>query len=528
MRKINKIITLALLFILVLSCFSATACSKTGTKEGELRITYFNGGFGDKWLKTVADDFVAAKAAEGVKISYKLEPKGSGLSDDIKTYLTSDRNLSDVYMTQSISWKGYVFNGGKLADLTSVYESEVERLDGTKIKVKDFLLDEVERQAYVRPVRGNTQVPEIPFMMPWSLLETSIIYNEDILKATPKSGTNGNWTEPPATMVELAAFCNDINAESAKNSNAYGKKVAPFAWGYGGINHFESVIDVIWAQQQGVYESRISGEGSYYDFWNCESPDVWKQTGIQNAIDEWRKIIVNEGSGTWKNSIDYVATTSFEKAALAFADKEAAMVLSGSFFENEQIKLLDANGDGKSDINIKMMSIPYSTNNLKNDDGSDANINLCNLSDMMLVPEQALNKELAKEFLAFMCNERYLLDFTKETGCVRPFKYDPVELTKEDQTVQWSDFFMSCYNMRENADYNIFHYPVKAAQNGTVSDYYIYKSPELFMTGVTVLHDLPKLTGAQLMVTGLNGDGRGSVYTEAFKDWNAWKSDLGL
>ena len=255
---------------------------------------------------------------------------------------------------------------------------------------------------------------------------------------------------------------------------------------------------------------------------------MWKQTGIQTAIDEWRNIIVNDQTKTWKNSIDNVATTTFQESALAFCNQEAAMVLNGTFFEHEQSKLFDMDGDGERDFTFKLMSVPYSTNNLKMGDGSDANINLCNLSDMMIVPEQAVNKELAKEFLAFMCNERYLLAFTKETGCVRPFKYDPVALTADDSSVVWSDFFMSCYNVRTNADYNIFRSPVKAAQNDTVSDYAIYKNPTLFISGVAVLQNLPIMTGAQLMVTGQNGNGVGSVSYEAAKKWKLWKEDLGL
>ena len=59
---------------------------------------------------------------------------------------------------------------------------------------------------------------------------------------------------------------------------------------------------------------------------------------------------------------------------------------------------LDQNNDGKADFNYKMMYVPLSEGALKNEDGTNSMINYCSVNDMMFVPAEAMNVELAKEF----------------------------------------------------------------------------------------------------------------------------------
>lgn len=518
MKGFKKVLTCALAAVLSATALFATSCGKTdeGKKDSaNLLVTFYEGGFGRKWLENVANDFEAKKAKEGVNVKVTLSGQGSDIDTNVNTYLSSGKNLSDIYMVRSRnSWSSDV-TSGYLANLNSVYETEAERLDGSKIKIKDFMMDEISDMPYMQKV--PEQGGNYPWIMPWSVLETSIIYNEDLLKMTDRSSTGGKWTQAPRTMNELAELCDDINSTSA--ANGYGKKVAPIAWAEGGINYFQNIIYCLWAQQQGVETSNIEGEGSFYDFWNFATPEVWKQTGIQKGIDEWRKIMVGN-DGKWKNSIDNVGQITFQESCAAFSRQESVMLLGGSFFENEMSSMLDRNGDGKSDFAYKMMTVPV-TENCVQKDGRDAVMNYCSTDDMMLVPAKAANVELAKEFLAFMCNEKYLLDFTVQTGCLRPFKYDPVKLTESDESVKWSDFFHSCYDMMKS-DYNIFTYPKTAAEKDEVSLIYTYKRPELFQgLGITTACLYMKNKSGQEIMTG-----NGGVYSFASKSWNQWKNDL--
>lgn len=155
MKTFKKIITLSFALVLGVTSVSFAGCKKQGGKENELRVTFFEGGFGRKWLENALDDFVAEKKAEGKEISYVLDGKPASITTEVKTYLGSGRNLSDIYMTQNADWRGFVTNGNKLASLESVYEAEVERLDGSKVKVKNLLLPEVVQKGYMRRKAGQ-------------------------------------------------------------------------------------------------------------------------------------------------------------------------------------------------------------------------------------------------------------------------------------------------------------------------------------------------------------------------------------
>jgi spermidine/putrescine-binding protein len=50
------------------------------------------------------------------------------------------------------------------------------------------------------------------------------------------------------------------------------------------------------------------------------------------------------------------------------------------------------------------------------------------LGDFIIVPKEASNKELAKEFLRHMSTDEALLQYTKDTGTPRPFEYDPTTI----------------------------------------------------------------------------------------------------
>lgn len=525
MKKLKKAMV-----VLLSALFAITPLAACGggpsAKENELTITFYEGGFGRDWLVTCLDDFVAEKKAAGVEMSYKLIADAD-ITKQVNIYLSSGKNLSDIYMTQGNSdWPSMV-GQGYLANLSDVYETEVSTSAG-KVKVKDYIVDEISEYPYMQ--RKPNQGAFSPWIMPWSLLETCIIYNKTLLEKTPKAG-GGFWTEEPKTMEDLAQFCNDINAASKSDVYGLGKDyVSPFSWAQSGINYFQSIIYVLWAQQQGVDVSNIEGEGSFYDFWNVESPDVWKQTGIQTAIDEWRKIIVDESTGNWKNSISNCTQIEFRESATTFCDQKAVMLLGGSFFENEMKNYLDEDGDGKYSFEFRMMNVPFSDGCIKNENGENAVINYCSSDDMMFIPAKATNLELAKEFLAYMCNEKYLVDFTKKTGCLRPFKYDPVKLTENDSSVVWSDFFRSCFDMKDKADYNIYTFPKVAAENENVSLYYVYYRPQLFqgIGVVTACLQMKNMSGKQIMIEGPDGDGKNSVYKRGYSDWTEWKNNLGI
>ena len=268
---------------------------------------------------------------------YKLNPDPY-ISSTVTTYLQSGKNLSDIYMIQDGSkWAEWVSNG-YIASLQDVYEAEVETSEGT-VKVKDYMDQNLVGRYYMQGRVG--QGDYIPWVLPEASISTSLIYNEDYLLATPHTTTEAGkwnagdyWTQPPATVADLLVFCNDFNARGLKNSD--GQAITPFTLA-GKESHWLKFFLYIWfAQYQGVYEEnelnadQIAGEGSYYDFWNFASENVWKMTGIQVAIGTLKQIFVDD-SGEWKNLYGSVSEYSTQDAEREFVKGNSAMLIGGSF-----------------------------------------------------------------------------------------------------------------------------------------------------------------------------------------------------
>ena len=142
---------------------------------------------------------------------------------------------------------------------------------GGKRKVKDYIDADLVKKNYAQRIYG--QGSYYPWMLPWASVGISFAYDEEILLSTKHTvqaqgsdfELNTNWTEPPKTVNELAAYCTDVLAR--------GDGIKPFSLPFAdGMHWLEYFMAVWWAQYQGVYEENLSnvneGDGSYYDFYN--------------------------------------------------------------------------------------------------------------------------------------------------------------------------------------------------------------------------------------------------------------------
>lgn len=519
-----KALSVALALCLAGTAALFSACGgRNETKEGVLTIHYYEGGYGSEWLEDALEEY----QEDHPGFEYKLNPDPY-ISSTVTTYLQSGKNLSDIYMIQDGSkWAEWVSNG-YIASLQDVYEAEVETSEGT-IKVKDYMDQNLVGRYYMQGRVG--QGDYIPWVLPEASISTSLIYNEDYLLATPHTTTEAGkwnagdyWTQPPATVADLLAFCNDFNARGLKNSD--GQAITPFTLA-GKESHWLKFFLYIWfAQYQGVYEEnelnadKIAGEGSYYDFWNFASENVWKMTGIQVAIDTLKQIFVDD-SGEWKNLYGSVSEYSTQDAEREFVKGNSAMLIGGSFFYNEMRRFLDLNGDGKDDYTFKMMPLPTIENAQQNADGTPAVLSFYSTDEIIFVPAKATNLELAKSFLATLFSEENNLNFTQKTGTMRPFNYDPIALSGEGY--QWSPFTKSVLDLYQNSDERLYSYPY-GQERENVSLIYRYAQPDIFgsLGWATFLNSgIKKLTPAQVMVEGTSSFT--SVFDATKEDYETWQ-----
>lgn len=510
-----KILKKSLLFVLsaVMALGVFTACGSR-SNENVLTITYYEGGFGSGWLETAVKDFVATK--EGV--SYELKPNPQ-VGSTVVTQLKSGKNLSDIYMVNGGSWQDWM-SQGYLENLESVYESEVTTSKG-QVKIKDYITSSIRDKYYLQRMAGQGEA--YPWVLPWSMTSIGLFYNEDILLSTPHTTTKEGkwekgdmWSAPPATVDELLQYCDDINAT--------GKDISPMVFSGQESHWLQFLLYGWWAQYQGAEQENLlnvsADDGTYYDFWNFESAEVWKQEGIVAAIDTLRSFIVDTETGKWKNVPEGVNTYSTQDASRNFVTGKCAMILGGSFLYNEMSDYLDLDKDGKDDFTLKMMNLPYIDNAALDSEGNPLSINYMNNDDFMFVPAKATNKELAKEFLTFLTNEKYIVQFTQESGTLRPFDYDILELT-EGTDFEFNAFTSSVLEVYNNSDVHLVRYPVGTVKED-VSLIYSYK-PDVSISGqmqyATFVSKLWTTNGATLMQ---------KVYDITKPEFEKWKLELGI
>ena len=522
-KFVKKKLSILLAMVMAVCCLTGlTACQKGGNGQavpGVLTIRYYEGGYGSDWLKHALNDF--AKENEGFK--YSLVPD-STITNQVTVYLESGKNLSDIYMIQGGNWAEWV-SYGYLANLSDVYETEVETSKG-KRKIKDYMDEDLVSRYYMQKYAG--QGDYLPWVLPEASIMTSFAYNEEYLLSTTHTTTRAGrytsgdkWTAPPETVEELLDYCADLNARKDLGSN-----FAPFSWP-GLESHWLKFLLYTWfAQYQGAHEvnalnaATIADEGSYYDFWNFASSEVWKMTGIQVAIDTLKSIFVGSG-GSYKNSLAHVAEYSVQDAEKKFVAGESAMLVSGSFFYNEMKPYLDwKEDDGLPDYTFKMMYLPTIANAEKNEDGSTKKMVFYSTDEIILVPAKATNLDMAKKFLAYLFNEKNNLYFTQVSGTMRPFDYDPIALSGD--SYEWDPFTASVLDMYNSADTRLYAYPAGRSVED-VSLIYRYKQPDIFgsQSWATYLNAIKKYTSEQIMITGYGSEYK-SVFDATKKDFSDW------
>ena len=496
-RNIRRLLSFIIVAVMAVSCIG---CGKKNEKaeDADLIITFYEGGYGKDWLEYAVEKFEEEK---GVKVKLISSSK---LHCDAATYIKSGANLSDIYIAASFGWTSWV-SQGKLEPLTDVYEMEVETSNG-KMKIKDYMDPAVLDIFYMQQRAGQGEF--VPWVMPWSASPGALAYNEDLLhkvvhtnSAYKVEGLNvgDTWKNPPATVTELFAYCADVNAYSDDSGYTY----VPFGWCGQAPEGFFHMLYSWWAQAQGVMESNYEGEGSFFDFWNFGntstsgqqtlSLDGYKQTGIEVAIDTLTDLIVEDGS--YVNSLPDAVKLTAQQMGMSFVSADVktkpAIILASSYLEYEMDinGYLDSNKDGKQDVNFKFMPVPK----LDNYDG-DSIVN-CRYQDVMAVPREAAHKELAKEFLAYLCNEEMLNYFSATTGGIRPYNYDA-----RNASDSYSEYTKTVFDTYYNCT-RIFEYPKKVTDRSQVSFIYRYERPALF--GIdslqTVLNEFKTMTGEEIM-----------------------------
>ena len=521
MKKITKIALLGALSITLglLSGCSGNSDNKI-QKEGRLSIVYYPGGYGTEYLNTFCKEFLAQK--KGVSANEIKEDEDYILVPDeditygADYYLTSEARCPDLIISNLLSAKAVT--QGYINSLDDVFTREVETSQGKKT-LNDFVLSETVDQYTFEIRRGQTQKHQ--FAMPWSVIPISIAYNDTLLHnithvdspygVGPDAISDGKWVRAPITVEELQAIFVDLDAYN----QSHGTNLAKFGWAaVNGTNWFESLITTWWAQKQGLdTEYSYPGEGSYYDFWKYKDAEIFKQTGLQDALQTIKDLLIKDGE--YVNSFNSVGSMTIKNAQQAFAEGKALFCLTGDFFEKEYQPFIEQSGQ-----EFRMMRVPAIDGALTKD-GKTMQLTYINISSCAYVPAKAANKDLAKDFLTFTASEEYCVKFSEMTGGIRPFHCD---VRNSSAASTFSNFKKSVFDLYYDADDYLMKYP-RNTDIEDVSPIYLYEGvSEVIFCGATyytVISSLKTMTPRQVMIDG--GANFDSVYTRAVKAFKEWK-----
>ena len=519
MKKISKLLVLSILGIAV-STLSSCSVNKDNdiAKESRLSIVYYPGGYGNEYLNTFCKEFLAKKKGvspdeikENVDYILKADPNITYGED---YYVTSESRCPDIIISNRLNPKAVT--QGYVASLDEVYDAKVNTSDGEK-SVYDFSMKEAVEQFSFEIRRGLTD--KHAFAVPWTAIPISIAYNNTILRQISHTSSlpvgegaldgENKWNRAPETVAELKAIF--------KDAEAFNPNLTRFGWAaINGTNWFESLITTWWAQRQGIDKEYLyEGEGSYYDFWNYESIDIFKQTGIQDALGQIKELFAGE-DGKYINSYQSVGSMNIKQAQQAFAEGKALFCLTGDFFEKEYASFIE-----KSNQEFKMMRVPSIEGAITNDDGTTKKLTYLNISSCAYVPTKAKNKDLAKEFLVFTCQEDNCLKMSEMTGAIRPFDYDARKCSMYDSL---SAFHKSVFDLFYNADDYLLKFP-RNVEIKDISPVYLYENVvENIFYGAdyyTVISSLLTMTPKEIMLSGTKSFD--SIYKRAQKAFQEWK-----
>lgn len=526
---------------------SLAALSGCGGKSGDaFYVAYFDGGYGANWLETFVKEYLAQQ--KGVSPDQIVSGKDYRLVADADitytagNYVKSKRDCPDLLITNNLEAK--LVSDGYIAGLSSLYEEEITKMDGSKVKIKDYVDSSCANRFYYEKQLGREASKDY-WGIPWAAIPCSVAYNETLLQKITHYDANGTvegladgakWTLPPETLNDVFTYFKDID-----NYNATApKKVDKFGWaGKDGTQWFEFMTMTWFAELHGTANDKLSAgkyssQGTFDDFWKLDAKastaEQYKWSGIQDALNAVKSLVTeDDGSqyGKYINSVMNADAASIKDVQTKFADGDIALCLTGDWFEHEYKNSLDASGQV-----IKTMFVPSLDGAItRKEDGKVAKLTYLTTDNVMFVPANAPHKDTAFGLLKYMTEERQCIRFTQETGGIRPFDYDARNFESSiDPNFKYSNWQKSVFDIYYNADDRISKFPRKSfAEEGTLSPVYVYEGDagRTLTYGIeypTVIDKLRKNSGVDIMVNGFDGNVENAAYSIAKKGFAEFES----
>lgn len=387
-KSIMKILCLAMAVLLMLS---VTACGGSGDDDSAdgrriLKWEVLKAGYGTAPYEAVANAFMEAHSDVLVKINFN-----PSITDTTGSRLESNTNLADVYSFKSMeSIKRWVAQGW-VEPLDDVYSAKLS----TGATVSESMTGNAQE---VCTYNGTA------YAIPEYISVNGFVYNKSLFDQY-------GWAVP-TTTTELEKLCKQI----LKDTDG---AVSPIVYCGGAADGY-----LYFAVENWVYSYEgISNLDTFYAYEDAEVFNPAQYKGKMYALQNLQKFFYDEGNYTMTGSSGMTHIVAQSK----LIQGQAAMMLNGSWFENEMSEVLAQNPD----VEMAMFAIPemsdpsgkvlhsdnYTTEN-------DQQVIQSGYGAYYFIPSNAANKEDAKEFLRFLSEPETNALYTSYTNAIRPFDYD--------------------------------------------------------------------------------------------------------
>lgn len=429
MKKVwSRILALAMC---VVTLFGVAGCrsdrDENDDRPIQLKVSFFQAGYGDGWMKALEKMYEDEHPDVNVIVDgdYGMEATAKNAIENQDKIQPSDIYTVNYYP----HYLGYIRgkNGKPLIeDLSDLYDDEVENGKTMNDLVEPSAMEYVT-------VDGKN------YGVPFSGAAVGFAYNRKMF------ALNG-WTAPE-TMEEFYELCAKIKA----------KGIHPLTYCGSLGGYWTSILPLWFCQYQGLEK--------FKEFYRYENPEVFQMEGRLKAYQEMAKIVSDT------NIIDPLSK-SYDNllAQQAWIKGEVAMVLTGSWVKTEMKEFLQY----YPSFEMGFFPAPFLNADKTDVNGDPANIVNMSNGDRFVIPVNAKNKETAKDFLLFMCEQRSLETFVKETGGTpRPFKMNKTDWSELDA------FGQDIMKIWQNA-LNIFPFSTATISlEGKISDYLAEKGNPL-------------------------------------------------
>ncbi len=374
----------------ITTVFAMTACGGENDEEDDgrrvLKWEVLKAGYGTIPYEKLAEAYMEKNPEVLVKINFN-----PSITDTTASRLESKTNVADVYSFKSMeSIKRWIASGW-VESLDDVYESELST--GKTIK-ESATGNSVEACSY----NGKT------YAIPEYMSVNGFVYNKSLFD-------EHGW-KVPTTTTELEKLCKQIISDTNGS-------VAPIVYCGGAADGYLYFAVENWVYQ---YEG-IDNLNKFYEFGSADVFNPSNYKGKMYGLQNLQKFFFDEGNYTMAGSTGMTHIVAQSKLIKG----EAAMMLNGSWFENEMSEVLSQNPD----VEMGMFAVPESSDasgkvlhssNYKTEDGK--RVIQADYGSYYFVPTSASNKDDAKDFLRFLSEPEACEIYTRYTNAIRPFEYE--------------------------------------------------------------------------------------------------------